>query len=316
MRKPFISIIVPVYNVENCVRRCLDSIVEQVVKDWELILVDDGSKDASGKICDDYACKDERIKVYHRENGGVSAARNFGLEQAQGTWITFIDSDDYIGQDYFAPLTKADTDIVVFSNMFVCKDGSIRSGDAVPSFSSVNENEIKKYLETNLYKPIFNVPWGKAFKSEIVKDVRFPIGQRLSEDTSFVYETLSKIGSLSVVQGATYYWLEPNVDYAKKYHLDIEEAIKYAGIVYSKYRVLNIFCPQKELSILSFFIWNAHVGIFTDISPYFKVDFVVEIEKRLNEKNIKLPKLYLMFKNCKVLAILYMCYLKNRKHKV
>lgn len=88
---PLISIIVPVYNAESTLKRCVDSIVHQKFTDWELLLVDDGSRDNSGTICDEYAVKDSRIKVFHKENGGVSSARNIGLNNAIGKWITFCD---------------------------------------------------------------------------------------------------------------------------------------------------------------------------------------------------------------------------------
>lgn len=98
---PKISIIVPVYKVEKYLHRCLDSIVAQNFTDWECILVDDGSPDGSGKICDEYAEKDGRFKVFHQENQRVSAARNKGLDNAKGEWIGFVDSDDWVSKDYF-----------------------------------------------------------------------------------------------------------------------------------------------------------------------------------------------------------------------
>ena len=98
---PKISIIVPVYNVEQYLRRCIDSILNQSFADFELLLIDDGSKDKSGAICDEYAAKDSRIRVFHKENGGVSSARNIGLENARGEWLSFIDGDDVITEGYF-----------------------------------------------------------------------------------------------------------------------------------------------------------------------------------------------------------------------
>lgn len=97
---PLISIIVPVYNVEGTLNRCIDSILNQTFSDWELFLIDDGCTDKSGKICDEYASKDGRIKVFHKENGGVSSARNVGLDNAKGEWITFCDSDDFVYSDW------------------------------------------------------------------------------------------------------------------------------------------------------------------------------------------------------------------------
>ena len=98
---PKISIIVPVYKVEQYLRRCLDSIVAQTFTDWECILIDDGSPDNSGRICDEYAEKDKRFRVFHQENVGVSAARNKGLDEARGEWIGFVDSDDWIEKEMY-----------------------------------------------------------------------------------------------------------------------------------------------------------------------------------------------------------------------
>ena len=110
-----ISVIVPVYNVENYIHHCVDSILSQSFSDFELLLIDDGSNDKSGLICDEYARKDSRIKVYHKENGGVSSARNLGIEKANGEWICFIDADDYVRQDFFSDIQQYlfnDVDIV------------------------------------------------------------------------------------------------------------------------------------------------------------------------------------------------------------
>ena len=93
---PTISVIIPVYNTEMYLRRCIDSVLAQTYQDFELLLIDDGSKDSSGAICDEYAAKDARVRVFHKENGGVSSARNLGLDNARGEWVTFVDSDDYI----------------------------------------------------------------------------------------------------------------------------------------------------------------------------------------------------------------------------
>ena len=95
-----ISVIVPVYKVEPYINHCVDSILAQTYRDFELILVDDGSPDNCGKICDEYAKKDSRVKVIHKVNGGVSSARNMGLDNAKGEWITFIDADDYVVNTY------------------------------------------------------------------------------------------------------------------------------------------------------------------------------------------------------------------------
>ena len=115
--KPLISIIVPIYNVEKYLSRCINSVLSQTFPDFELLLIDDGSTDKSGYICDGYAQKDSRIKVFHIENGGVSAARNYGLDNARGEWITFVDADDWIDKDMYYKLYNeailSEADIVI-----------------------------------------------------------------------------------------------------------------------------------------------------------------------------------------------------------
>ena len=113
---PQISVIVPVYNAEKYLHRCIDSILAQTFSDFELLLIDDGSKDNSGRICDEYAAKDSRIRVFHKKNGGVSSARNMGLDNAKGDWITFVDSDDWVKQDYlYSMISQPDADLIMSS---------------------------------------------------------------------------------------------------------------------------------------------------------------------------------------------------------
>ena len=126
-----ISIIVPIYNVEKYLKKCIDSIINQTYKNLEIILVDDGSPDNCGKICDEYAKKDNRIKVIHKENGGVSSARNVGVENATGEYIGFVDSDDYIEKDMYEVLInnlkKENADISIISNYEVYKNKIIEN---------------------------------------------------------------------------------------------------------------------------------------------------------------------------------------------
>ena len=123
---PLISIIVPVYNVEMFIHKCLDSIINQTFSDWELLLINDGSKDKSGHICDEYALRDARIRVFHIENGGVSNARNIGIDSARGEWIMFVDSDDWLDirclEICLKQVTEHDLDMIQFGRYDVSVD--------------------------------------------------------------------------------------------------------------------------------------------------------------------------------------------------
>ena len=145
MRTPLISVIIPVYNVEKYLRRCLDSVIAQTYQNLEIICVDDGSIDDSGKICDQYAVRDARIKVIHQENQGLSAARNRGIDAADGEYIAFVDSDDYILEDMFERLYIA---LTCFNTMYVTcgfnavdPDGKILDAHAV---DEVQNTPVKK----------------------------------------------------------------------------------------------------------------------------------------------------------------------------
>ena len=130
---PKVSVIVPVYKVEKYISKCIDSVLNQTYTDWELILVDDGSPDGSGFICDEYAQEDSRIMVIHKENGGVSSARNAGIDKAEGDWITFVDSDDTIAPDTLSTCSQYfnDNDAVLFSMKYVYSDDGLQTEDYI-----------------------------------------------------------------------------------------------------------------------------------------------------------------------------------------
>ncbi len=138
-----ISIIVPVYNVEQYLEKCVKSIIRQTYKNIEIILIDDGATDSSGKICDKLKLKDNRIKVIHKENGGLSDARNAGLKVAKGEYIGFVDSDDYIKEDMFETLynlnKKYNSEISIVSYYEICKDKliAVRESDEVQQFNKI-----------------------------------------------------------------------------------------------------------------------------------------------------------------------------------
>ena len=157
---PKISVIVPVYNTEKYLNRCIDSILAQTFTDFELLLIDDGSTDCSGKICDEYAAKDSRVRVFHKENGGVSSARNMGLDNAQGEWITFVDSDDWVHEDFLkkrlalalndnADIAYCDVEYVYRTHNVYCKTAEQVEGKA----STVNS----WVLSRTTYSPIILV---------------------------------------------------------------------------------------------------------------------------------------------------------------
>lgn len=199
-----VSVIVPIYKVEPYLKRAIDSITGQSYSNLEIILVDDGSPDGCGKICDDYALSDSRIKVIHKENGGLSDARNAGLDIATGEYIAFVDSDDYIARDYvetlLAALNEHDGDVAMCSyavtssleyddSIFHVKEGAYADGSV--------EVCDRKALLSNLYDAnhqdatYFIVAWNKLYKASLWKDIRFPKG-KIHEDEASTYRIYDK----------------------------------------------------------------------------------------------------------------------------
>ena len=175
-----ISIIVPVYQVEKYIRQCIDSILAQTFTDFELILVDDGSKDNSGKICDEYAEKDKRIRVIHKENGGLSDARNKGLDNASGNYFMFVDSDDYIAPNMaeclYKKISEAKVDIAACNYRYVFEDGK-KDFSTENKAEVINANEIFYNRKNERNYGFWTIACNKLYKREKFKSLRFRFGK-------------------------------------------------------------------------------------------------------------------------------------------
>lgn len=208
----YISIIVPVYNVEKYLNRCVDSILNQTFSDFELILVDDGSPDNCGKICDEYAKKDDRVRVIHKPNGGLSDARNAGIEWAlknsDSEWITFIDSDDWVHHRYLEFLLKA----VIENNTLIsiCKYHSTHNEIKIDE-NIIFTSEILDTEEFQIQRFTYSIiAVVKLIRKELITDIRFPVG-KLHEDAFTIWKLLIKVDSISFVDLELYYYFQnPN----------------------------------------------------------------------------------------------------------
>ena len=204
-----ISVIVPIYNVEAYLERCVESILQQTYANFELILINDGSADSSGQICDYLASQYENIKVYHIENAGVSNARNMGIQLATGAWITFIDSDDFVTQDYLATLASAVEGVnvgFVIAPLHHIKNGIVTD---LPSHSGKTElwstEETMKELLMTTRTSFF--PVAKLFKRDLLADEKFNTNYHLAEDALFLTELLLKTRCSSVfIDKPIYYY--------------------------------------------------------------------------------------------------------------
>lgn len=236
-QSPKISVIVPVYNVEKYLPRCIDSILSQTFTDFELILIDDGSPDNSGKICDEYAEKDSRVRVFHKPNGGVSSARNLGLDKASGEWITFIDSDDYIEQDFLDIPSGVAEDLLLQNYKFI-KNGECKKY-VNPKFVTPT-NEVQKIINRNIDKLIFRVPWAKFFRRKIIIDNRisFIEGIKVGEDTIFVLDYLCFTKGICFLSNA-YYVYDVGIYDSYRYRMPVSDCIEIFHVILEKYEKLK-----------------------------------------------------------------------------
>lgn len=215
-----ISIIVPIYNAEQYLHRCVDSILAQSYTDFELLLIDDGSKDDSGAICDAYAAKDSRVCVFHKENGGVSSARNLGLDHAQGEYVTFCDADDYVTTDWLAAYSKA-----IAENIDLAIQGyySVEGENTIEKSLQPNQGtgiEVKRQLITSLFsQEVYYYLWVKLFRMSLIEahHIRFDEQSILGEDTQFISKYMEYAASFMCVDRVSYYYIVPAKD--KRYGL-------------------------------------------------------------------------------------------------
>lgn len=225
---PQISVIVPVYNVERYLPCCIESILNQDFKNFELLLINDGSKDKSGNICDEYAQKDKRVKVFHKKNEGVSIARNLGINHAQGEYIAFIDSDDYIDVNYLSILMKDSADLVVTGYIQFADDQE----DKIVYHSSFIKTiyhigEFKEGLSLLLNRN-HTTPWNKLFRFNIIKKyhIYFDPKIRFAEDTVFVQTYLFHCNTIVFQDGMPYHYRSyTNNDSFFRYSLTSNEYI-------------------------------------------------------------------------------------------
>ena len=206
-RQPTISIIVPVYNVEPYLRACLDSIKMQSFTDWEMLLIDDGSTDKGGIICDEYAAEDNRIRVFHQENQGLSAARNTGLDHTRGQYITMIDSDDVLLSDeYLSILYRTITE---YSAQLSLVNFQPFSGDLPPHIQNPHPS-LRCYNGLDAYAHHFGQSGfnyghsgGKLFEKKLFDDIRYPVG-KLSEDNAISHLLFSPCEKVVVINSRLY----------------------------------------------------------------------------------------------------------------
>ncbi len=209
MENDLISVIVPVYNMENYLERCVHSVLQQTYQKLEVILVDDGSTDASPQMCDAYAAKDERVKVVHKENGGLSDARNAGLAVAAGAYIGYVDSDDWIEHDMYERMYRAcveqDAQLCVCRYFSEYADRTLGggNGETVPL---TRDALLRIYIGGHAQYVIYNSVWSKLFRRSLVEGVTFPKG-RNSEDITYTTRAFCRLDKAVYLDRCLYHYV-------------------------------------------------------------------------------------------------------------
>ena len=305
IEKEKISVIIPVYNVEKYLKRCLDSVINQTYKNLEIILVDDGSTDSSGRICDEYAKKDKRIIIIHKENGGLSDARNKGLDICTGDYISFIDSDDWIEINYFEILLEK---ILCNYNDISCCD-YLRT-DKYITYTNFNEKiKIKEcygidILKIFLEKELVSA-WAKLFKKEIFEDLRFPIG-KINEDIATIFIAFSKANRIVNINRKLYFYYKNTSSITKSKftakNLDLLTAWEEVVKLSKRY-------PENIQSLAEFRLRKAYFSLLGVIA-YYGMEYTQEnieiknyIFKKFKENYILLLKSNLISFNRKIAII-------------
>ncbi|WEV67736.1 glycosyltransferase [Bifidobacterium sp. ESL0769] len=227
--KPLISVIIPVYNVKSYLASCIQSVREQTYRHLEIIIVDDGSTDGSGELCDLLALQDSRIKVVHKTNGGLASARNAGLDIAHGEYFGFVDSDDTITSQMYEFLLKAaekdDCPLSVCQFRYVFPDGKtmVKTKDAQSCVFDFNQ----AIIEMNIYRYFDMSACTKLFRADLFSDLRFPVG-KLSEDFFVMPQVLDKARRISFIAEAcyNYYQRSGSISRGKTANYDFEEAAR------------------------------------------------------------------------------------------
>ena len=249
-----ITIVVPVYKVENYLHRCIDSILNQTYTDFELVLVDDGSPDNCGKICDEYVEKDMRVFVIHQENGGLSAARNTGInwfyEQNRSDYITFVDSDDWLHPDYLKALINGIAENNV--KISVCNYNRVTTESPHENYVNV-EYELtspEDFLINHSWQ--YNYAWGKLYHKDVFVDIRYPVGKNF-EDTFTTYKALHKCEKIAYTDLQLYYYLRNEQGISRSpwnsSELVIFEAMQEQMQFYKEKRLLKAFEKEFQLFV-------------------------------------------------------------------
>ena len=281
-KKNLVSIIVPIYNIEDYIDRCINSIVNQTYKKLEIMLVDDGSTDSSLKKCKEWEQKDKRIRLFHINNSGPGGARNYALDRIQGEFVTFIDGDDFVTNDFIETMVSLiqnnDSDLSVCINTIYYEDGTNKHVYANHNGKKIITRNNFEMLEEMLYQKKFDTTaWTKMYKSYLFKDIRFP-KDKLYEDLDTIYKVFLNSKKITYINKEMYYYFQRSTSIVGK---PFDKSDMY--IIDAINNMLEIIIKVDNENKL-----NGHL-INSCISKLLSVNFYIlrrtKIEKKYDEYN-------------------------------
>lgn len=313
-----ISIIVPVYKVEKYLNRCVDSILNQTYRNLEIILVDDGSPDRCGEICDEYSRLDDRVKVIHKENGGLSDARNAGIHIAQGEFFSFVDSDDWVHQEYIErmhellKISKADISVCNFLRTSKEEEKTEIIKTELHEFSNL---EGLKHLSGRFYVQLV-VAWGKLYHRELFKEIRFPFG-KIHEDEFTTYKLIYEAKKIVLTtEQLLYYWQRKDSIMGRgfdiKSKLDLIEAFEGKIEFFKNIGEVDLVAKTYRSLFNTYKTINDNIHAFNEInnSKGFKSEFKTFRNELRQSKQSIIFRIYyeLYYKTPKMMTILHKLY--------
>ncbi|WP_049945250.1 glycosyltransferase family 2 protein [Butyrivibrio sp. AC2005] len=256
-----VSIIIPVYNVKKYLKRCVDSVLAQTYQNIEVLLINDGSTDGTDIICDNYANNDKRVRVFHRNNSGVANVRNFGLDVAKGSFILFVDSDDWIEIECVEKLVRSaietESDIVCFGYYMAYEDGKKEVGEQYKAAVLGKEEAL---IRLNDYK-LNDYPWGKLYKKNVFIDVKYP-AVICCEDMGTTYKTFNNANRVMIIEDILYSYFQRSNSTVRSASVQrIEDTFlmykQRLEFFHDHFGTINQSC-KKELTKLAYFVCDSH----------------------------------------------------------
>lgn len=321
MKNELISIIVPIYNVEKYLKQCINSIINQTYKNIEIILVDDGSPDKCGEICDEYSKKDDRIIVIHKKNGGLSDARNKGIDIANGEYLTFVDSDDFVENNYIEKLYNS----IKLNNAKIAQCGISKVNESSEiieklcyeeSFVKTSYEILNNWYGKHLIENV--VVWNKMYAKELFKDIRFPVG-KIHEDEFTTYKLIYFSKKVTIICNPLYNYRQNNDSImGKKFsikRLDLLEALEQRIQFFKEKNekdlyenVVRVYIKQLRMYYIKTrkYISNSNKIQKEIIEKYKEINFEIKKIKKISFKEkfkslmfIISPKIYYLLKSKK-----------------